>query len=695
VDNGSTDGTREWLATCPSRVRTIRNPENLGFASACNLGARAARAPYVLFLNNDTVAHDGWWQPLVDLLDHDPRVVAVASKLLFPDGTLQHAGVMLVEDHQLPDALVARHIHHGAPGDLTDASVRRCFQALTAACLMVRAAAFAAVNGFDEGYWNGYEDVDLCLRLQSHGLLVLEPASTLTHHESKSGPQRFSKVRENVRRLHDRWLGRVEVDGIVEADGRFRWTNAARIRDLDGRAAHEALPATRVAGRVSIVILTWNQLDVTRACLESLARHTDPQHEWVFVDNGSTDGTVEVLRALAAERPNTRLIENATNLGFARGCNQGREVATGEYLLFLNNDVVVTEGWLEGMLECLNASPRTGFVGPMTNAISGRQQVDEVHYDTLAELDGFAADWRARHRHQRLAAPRVVGFCMLGRASLLDRIGGFDESFGTGNFEDDDLCLRAELAGHRNHLAGDVFIHHFGSRSFLGNGVDHAGTMRANRALHDAKWNTDDPQVLLLEALERAGTLADTGRLRDAVELCLEAVRLAPGETRADRELASLLLRAGQTDDALEVLQNLPSGPTGAAERLLAAQAHLDRGDIADAKTLLASFGDDADAPAEALHLRGRLAELEDDPTRAAAAFNAAIARDPSLGEPYTHLGAAVVATGSGTTGVRTARARLVPGTRGPRCARGLHHRGARTRIAPNRPRRHCASSTG
>ena len=150
---------------------------------------------------------------------------------------------------------------------------------------MVRAAAFAAVNGFDEGYWNGYEDVDLCLRLQSHGLLVFEPASVLTHHESKSGPQRFSKVRENVRRLHDRWLGRVEVDGIVEADGRFRWTNAARIRDLDGRAVHEALPDSRVAGRVSIVILTWNQLDVTRTCLESLARHTAPQHEWVFVDN--------------------------------------------------------------------------------------------------------------------------------------------------------------------------------------------------------------------------------------------------------------------------------------------------------------------------------------------------------------------------------------------------------------------------
>ncbi len=645
VDNGSTDGTAEWLATQP-QVRTIRNPENRGFANACNLGARAATTPYVLFLNNDVVAHDGWWEPLVALLDADPRVVATGSRLLFPDGTLQHAGVMLIDDEQLPDPLVARHVHHGAPGDLPDAQQRRCYQALTAACLMVRREAFEAVGGFDEGYWNGYEDIDLCLKLQAHGLLVYEPTSVLTHHESKSGPQRFAKAMQNVERLHDRWLGHVAVDGVIEPDGRFRWTEAARIRDLAGSPVRDTLPAGRVPGRVSLVILTWNQLDVTRACIDSLRRHTAPEHEWVFVDNGSTDGTVGFLRTLAAERANTVLIENADNLGFARGCNQGREVATGEYVLFLNNDVVVTEGWLDGLRECLMATPRAGFVGPMTNAISGRQQVDAVGYDTLEGLEAYAADWRARHRHQRVTSARVVGFCMLGRAALLDRIGGFDESFGTGNFEDDDLCLRAELAGFRNVIAGDVFIHHFGSRSFLGNGLDHAATMTHNRGVFDAKWNrsgaggANDHRVVLLEALERAATLEATGRLRDAVELYLEAVRLAPTETESYRALAAMLLRAGHAKDALEVLQNLPAGLTDAGSRLVAARAHLVEGDTDTARHLLDSLLDEPEVNARAMNLRGLLAHTQGDAETATASFNAAIAADRGYGEPYAHLGA-------------------------------------------------------
>src|SRR5262249_5838125 len=177
------------------------------------------------FLNNDTEAHAAWLEPLVRVLDGDARVAAAGSKLLFPDGTLQHAGVILVADDKLPDPLVARHVHYGERGDLPDANRRRCYQALTAACLLVRKAAFDSVGGFDEDYWNGYEDVDLCLRLQEQGgLLVFEPASVLTHHESRSGPERFSRVNANVARLHERWLRRARPDARIDRSGRFTWT---------------------------------------------------------------------------------------------------------------------------------------------------------------------------------------------------------------------------------------------------------------------------------------------------------------------------------------------------------------------------------------------------------------------------------------------------------------------------------------
>lgn len=648
VDNGSTDGTAEYLAVLEPPVRVVRNPDNLGFARACNLGAAEGTAPLVLFLNNDTEAHEHWLEPLLAVLDADPRVAAVGSKLLFPDGTLQHAGVMLVDDRKLPDPLVARHVHYGAPADLADANVRRCYQSLTAACLLVRKSAFTTAGGFDEGYWNGYEDIDLCLKLQAAGgLLVYEPASMLTHHESKSGDQRFSKVAANIARLHARWLGTAQPDGVRESDGTFTWTDALRIRDHSSSTGDSPpVSAGRVHGCVSIVILTLNQLEYTRQCVESIQRHTPEPHELVFVDNGSRDGTVKWLRDQVAQHPDYRLVENARNEGFARGCNQGIAAARGEYILLLNNDVVVAAHWLSDMLEALERTPHAGIVGPVTNQISGRQQAEYPEYTGVADLPVFAAARRERHRHQRTFAPRVVGFCMLMRASLLDRIGALDESFGTGNFEDDDLCLRAELAGQRNLIAADVFIHHYGSRTFIGNGIDHRVMMTRNRGRFAEKWHhphaTDarGRRVLLLEALEKAQVLDQTGRLQDAVELCLEAIRLMPAETTPYLALACMLVRAGHPKDALDVLRNLPSGLTDARARLLAARAQFALGEVAAAARLVDSVDDDREVRSRALNMKGLIAHQVGNHDVATSCFNAAIAADRGYGEPYAHLGA-------------------------------------------------------
>ena len=140
----------------------------------------------------------------------------------------------------------------------------------------------------------------------------------------------------------------------------------------------QGITAGKPKGLISIVILTFNQLNFTKECVKSIQMHTLEPHEVIFVDNGSKDGTVSWLCELVRENPHYGLIENRENLGFAKGCNQGIEAATGKYLLLLNNDVVVTEGWLLGMLECLNRHPGIGIVGPMTNQISGIQKISEV-----------------------------------------------------------------------------------------------------------------------------------------------------------------------------------------------------------------------------------------------------------------------------------------------------------------------------
>lgn len=158
----------------------------------------------------------------------------------------------------------------------------------------------------------------------------------------------------------------------------------------------------------SIIILTFNQLQFTQECVESIQRHTPEPHEIVFVDNGSHDGTVKWLRQQAKAHNNYRLIENKKNLGFAKGCNQGMAAAKGEYLLLLNNDVVVTGGWLAGMLACINASADYGIVGPMTNNIAGPQQLATVPYGNMEEMQAFAAHFRAGHGHRRLPVKLVV-----------------------------------------------------------------------------------------------------------------------------------------------------------------------------------------------------------------------------------------------------------------------------------------------
>lgn len=233
VDNGSRDATAQLLALraeFPPYPKTLCNNENLGFAKACNQGAAAAAGEYLLFLNNDTEVREGWLAPLLETLERDPSVASAGSKLLYPQGTIQHAGVLLVEIEG-GDPLRAVHVYGGEPADLPAANSPRSYQVLSAACLLVRRSSFEAVGGFDEGYWNGYEDVDLCLRFGERGWLnVYQPWSTLIHHESESGPERFARARENIERLHRRWLGKVAADVRVDAAGACRDSGAGKVR---------------------------------------------------------------------------------------------------------------------------------------------------------------------------------------------------------------------------------------------------------------------------------------------------------------------------------------------------------------------------------------------------------------------------------------------------------------------------------
>ena len=186
--------------------------------------------------------------------------------------------------------------------------------------------------------------------------------------------------------------------------------------------------------------------------------------------------------------PDVRLILNGANRGFPVAAHQGMAAASGRQVLLLNNDVVVTTGWLGRMLRALRSDPKVGLVGPRSNSVSGPQQI-EVGYDNLAELDGFAWDWGKGQSGVMVDLNRLVGFCLLISREVIESIGMLDEQFGIGWFEDDDYCLRAIAAGYRAVIASDAFVHHFGSRTFIGSRVDTGALMRENQRRFFEKWS--------------------------------------------------------------------------------------------------------------------------------------------------------------------------------------------------------------
>jgi GT2 family glycosyltransferase/Flp pilus assembly protein TadD len=227
----------------------------------------------------------------------------------------------------------------------------------------------------------------------------------------------------------------------------------------------------------------YNQFPLTRDCIASIRLRTNKPYELIVVDNGSTDGTAEYLRNLK----DVRVIRNEENRGFPAAANQGIAAATGEFILLLNNDTVVTTGWLERLLNAFDRDPQLGLVGPSANFVASAQRIP-AGYGELEDLDGFAWDLAKAESGRVEETDRLVGFCLMARKALVDQIGPLDERFGIGNYEDDDWCLRARAAGWKCGIVRDAFVHHRGHATFDAANIDLASLLDRNAALFNEKW---------------------------------------------------------------------------------------------------------------------------------------------------------------------------------------------------------------
>ncbi len=292
----------------------------------------------------------------------------------------------------------------------------------------------------------------------------------------------------------------------------------------------------------TIVILTHNNWTVTAECLESIRKHTPEPYELIVVDNGSSDETVERLKELS----DVNLICNETNLGFPKGCNQGIEAANGENVLFLNNDTLVTENWLKNLLRELYSDSRVGMVGPVSNCVSGLQQIPVTYQDT-ADLDIFARAHCNEHSGQWASVRRLVGFCLLVKRSVFDEIGWFDERFGIGNYEDDDLCLRALKAGYSLRIVYDSFIHHIGHATVRNiNDVNFTQLLLENKLKAAEKWGHDIHELMNKIPITISLCMIVKNEEK-TIARCLDSV--------ADLVDEIIVVDTGSTDNTVEILK--------------------------------------------------------------------------------------------------------------------------------------------
>jgi glycosyltransferase involved in cell wall biosynthesis len=282
----------------------------------------------------------------------------------------------------------------------------------------------------------------------------------------------------------------------------------------------------------SIIVVTWNNLACTVQCIESLLGTVPHQAEILVVDNGSTDGTRGYLAEVSGQNPVVREpIFLTENRGWCCAANLGLARAKGKYLVLLNNDVVVTPEWLEGLREAMDEAPscvpgtrRVGLAGPVSNAAGGAQQVVLPPEYDASGLEGHARRHRAAMRRNWGTTWFLSGFCLMMHRDCHAEVGGLDERFSPGGFDDNDLVLRAQEKGWDCVIAGDVYVHHEGSATFRRFMPEKRGGL-VNRATFMEKWRERRSGTKRLVAAYRvknaAATLVEsldaTARFADAI----------------------------------------------------------------------------------------------------------------------------------------------------------------------------------
>ncbi|MEP6483675.1 MAG: glycosyltransferase [Rudaea sp.] len=292
---------------------------------------------------------------------------------------------------------------------------------------------------------------------------------------------------------------------------------------------------------VSIVIPVFNKIAYTAACLRSLAEHTDGvAFETIVVDDGSTDHTAERL----AQIDGIHVVRNTVNLGFVGSCNAGAAIAKGEFIVFLNNDTVVTSGWLQSLLDCFAQEPDAGLVGSKLVYPDGRlQEAGGIVFRDGSGWNYGRYDDPADPRYNfRREADYCSGAAIMLHREFFAKLGGFDERYAPAYYEDTDLAFATRAAGKKVFVEPRSTVVHFEgitAGTDVGSGMKRFQTV--NRETFVEKWKKElasQPEPIHEVArAERAANWRDIGHV-----LIVDSYTPTPDQDSGSLRMLNLML---------------------------------------------------------------------------------------------------------------------------------------------------------
>ncbi|HYC23087.1 MAG TPA: glycosyltransferase [Candidatus Bathyarchaeia archaeon] len=393
VDNASRDETGRFLAALEGDVQVLRNAVDPGLAASLNQGARAARGRFLVFLSPLAVPREGWLRALLDETLGDASVHAVGSKILRPDGSVRHAGISLAQDFApVPD-------HRGAASSDPAVNQSRPVEAASWECLLVRRDAFSTAGGFDEGF-SALADVDLCLRLSTHGgRIIYQPRSSLYFVGSDADAAERGQT-EELPRLKERHA---------------RSADAAQARITLPAVADDALAAARQA-------LVDGRLDDAAEHIDALlVRSPGDGEAWLLrgvwsiqhLDYAGAAGAFAAAQRHGADPCKARL-----GLGMA-ALGQGHAERAWSLLSDLAAEFPADADCIHWLLRAGSALERWQELVPPLAAYLARKPEDSAVRFALAGVKLRLGDWagaRADYEGLRRSAPALTGLDDLGRA---------------------------------------------------------------------------------------------------------------------------------------------------------------------------------------------------------------------------------------------------------------------------------------